>query len=216
MIHIFPSTSPQQELSKVQDLLDRAVGIERVHIDFVDGVFADNTTVEPQVIASLTTNSKLDFHLMVDKPVEWLQKCKEGGADRVISQIEMMFDIDAYVDVSKDMFGMVGLALDLDSEVEKIPEHLLQHLDTLLLMSVKAGFGGQEFESSALEKIKYFDKVRKKNGYLYTIGVDGGVSLENIKSIVDAGVDEVSVGNRLFEGDLAGNINRYLKAAYNK
>lgn len=215
MIAILPSLL-SNDISELSGLIDKTKSESRVHVDILDGVFAKNTTVEPQEIASLRTNSKLDFHLMVYEPVTWLQKCKEGGADRVISQVEMMVDVDAYVDVSNDLFGMVGLALDLDSEVEKIPMELLHRLDTILLMSVRAGFGGQEFNATVLEKVRYFDNLRNENGYNYSIGIDGGITPENITSVVDAGADEVSVGRRLFDGDLAGNIQKYLERAYKK
>ena len=216
MITILPSTSPQSDLSKVQERFDLASEIDRIHVDFVDGVFADNTTIEPQEIVDLQTNSKLDFHLMVDKPVTWLQKCKDGGADRVISQIEMMIDVDAYMDVSKDVIGMVGLAIDVDTSVAELLDHSLERVDIMLMMSVKAGFGGQSFHPLALKKIDKIVNIREKHNYKFTIGVDGGVTTDNIKSIVDAGADEVSIGNRLFDGDLAGNIQKYLKAAYGK
>ena len=80
-------------------------------------------------------------------------------------------------------------------------------------MSVKAGYGGQEFEESALEKVEMLNVLRKENGYSYTICVDGGITKDNIKSVVDAGADEVCVGRRLFDGDLAANMREYQKAA---
>jgi ribulose-phosphate 3-epimerase len=83
-------------------------------------------------------------------------------------------------------------------------------------MSVPAGFGGQEFDGRVLDKVGKLAEKKEKIGYKYAIQVDGGVTLENISAIKNAGADEVSVGRRLFDGDLVDNINKFSEMANSK
>ena len=147
---------------------------------------------------------------MVKEPNSWVEKSLSGGADRIIGQIEMMDSQEEFV---KNVVGAgvgVGLALDIDTPVEEIVEDVMSYLDVVLVMSVPAGFGGQEFDRRALEKIEKLKGL--KNSYKYSICVDGGINLSNIGEVVTAGADEVCVGKRLYKGDLRSNIKKLIKA----
>ena len=214
MIEIIPSilTNDPKELA---DKLGICEGIvERVQIDIIDGVFASNKTIDPSALFSLETELKLDFHLMVKEPINWVEKCVRAGADRIIAQIEMMENQVDYVGKVQEVGGGVGLAVDLKTEIENLDSVILTNLDVVLVMSVPAGFGGQKFDERALDKIKRLDEIRARDKTPYRICDDGGVVFEWVDDIRREGVDEVVIGRNLFEGRLEDNIKKYRNAAY--
>ena len=213
MIQIIPSilTNDPKEL---EEKLKRCEGLERVQIDIVDGVFAKNKTIDPSALADLDTDLKLDFHLMVKEPVNWVEKCVRGGADRIIGQIEYMRDQVEFVGKVQEVGASIGLAVDLKTDIGKLDPVILTNLDVVLVMSVAAGFGGQKFDERALNKIKRLDEIRVRDDTPYRICDDGGITLDRIDDAQRAGVDEVAIGRSLFEGRLEDNIKKYRNAAY--
>ena len=208
-IEIIPSllTSSPQEL---RQLIRQAEGeVNRVHVDIIDGVYANNKTIDPSVLGNIDTNLLIDFHLMVDDPVNWVERCIRAGADRIVAQIEMMGDQVEFVEKVTQAGVGLGLALDLNSDVNEIDETILGSLDNILVMSVQAGFGGQEFHKEALDKIDELDRLRRENGYTYTICDDGGITIEWIDDIRREGADEAVVGRRLFKGNLGQNVEEF-------
>jgi len=206
MAEIIPAiltNSPQEleeKIRKVEGL------VERVQIDIIDGRFADNKTIEPDLLAEIDTDLRIDFHLMTKEPVDWVERCLRGMAERVIGQIELMSDQLEFVGRVGEAGLKVGLALDLDTKVDKIEKGLISNLDVILLMSVKAGYGGQKFESDTIEKIKALKKIRESESAKFTICVDGGINQQNISKLIEAGADEVVVGSHIFEGNVSLNL----------
>jgi len=185
--------------------------VERVQIDIIDGIFAQNKTIDPVAIEDIDTILKIDYHLMVKEPVNWVERCVRGQADRIIGQIEIMESQTEFVGKVQEVGAYVGLALDIDTPVTSVEPEILTNLDVILVMSVKAGFGGQQFEGRVIEKIKELKKVRAKDQTPFKIIVDGGVSLENIAMDYFKDVDEVAIGRRIFEGDFRENLQKFQK-----
>ncbi len=109
---------------------------------------------------------------------------------------------------------VAGLALDIATPIEKLENKLLDNLGVVLLMSVKAGFGGQKFDIKVLEKTRELKDLRDKSGSNFSICDDGGITLQLIDDAHYVGVDEVSIGRRLFKGDLKKNIQDFQKSAH--
>jgi ribulose-phosphate 3-epimerase len=213
MVKIIPAilTANPQELRQRLILAERVV--DRVQIDVVDGQFAKNRTVDPSLLENLETDLNLDFHLMTKEPVDWVERCIRAEADRIIGQIELMSDQIAFVGKVQEVGSQVGLAVDLDTPISAIDPTILTNLDVVLLMAVKAGFGGQKFNDKVIKKIKELDKIRVRDDTPFAICVDGGETEETIDDTWISGADEVAVGSRLFNGDLAANIEKLMKAA---
>jgi ribulose-phosphate 3-epimerase len=214
MIEIIPSilTNDTNELIR---LLSACEGVaKRVSIDVIDGEFANNKTIEPDALCDIETGLKIDYQLMVNKPISWVEKCVRGQADRIIGHIETMDSQSEFIKKVQEVGVMVGLGIDLNTPIEKVDPIVFVDLDVVLLMSVPAGRGGQEFREEAISKIEQLAAIRDSGGYRFKIHVDGGVTVDNIRQIRIAGADEVSVGKRIFEGDLKGNMDRFEKAAY--
>jgi len=214
MIEIIPSilTNDPDEL---RELLARCEGVvDRVSIDIIDGKFADNKTVEPDILFDIDTGLKIDYQLMVVEPVNWVEKCVRGQADRIIGHIEKMESQVDFVGKVQEVGASVGLALDLPTPVTKFDSTILTNLDVVLVMSVAAGFGGQEFDKNALDKINLLDEIRSRDNSPYKIQDDGGVTLSKVDDVHFTGADEVSIGRRLFDGYLESNIKKFQEAAH--
>ncbi|MEJ2347620.1 MAG: hypothetical protein P8Y17_00265 [Patescibacteria group bacterium] len=213
MLEVIPTvlTNDPQELKQLINQAEEAA--ERVQIDVIDGQFAENKTVDPNVFQTVETNLKLDFHLMTKEPVGWVERVVRVMADRIIGQIEMMQSQVEFVEKVMENGVLVGLGVDLDTPVSKLDLEVLTKLDVVLLMSVPAGFGGQKFDKKVIEKVKTLEKTRKKEKLNFRICIDGGVTLEVVRNLVDAGADEVSVGRLLYKGDLKENIQKFKEMA---
>lgn len=198
---------------EVRELLYKADGVvKRVHIDIIDGVFADNKTIDPAVLNNIDHSLLLDFHLMVNEPVRWVEKCVRAGGDRIIGHVEMMSSAAEFISEVAEAGLSPGLAFDLNTPIEQVERQLLGDVDVVLVMSVAAGFGGQKFHPKALEKIAKLNRIRASEGSPFRICDDGGITIEHLDDVRAKGADEAVVGQRIFEGDLAKNINSYKKA----
>lgn len=200
-------TSDPKELEEKVKLSEGLA--ERVQIDIVDGIFADNKTIGISEISSLQTSLKLDAQLMVKEPIDWVEGLANAGIARVIGHIEMMANQEEFISQVQERGKVAGLAIDLLTSVSEISPIAMENVGVILIMSVKAGFGGQDFEEIALEKIREIKKIRENKGWEFQICADGGINQENIKKIQDAGADEVIIGHSLYDGDIAGNLRNF-------
>ncbi|MBI1863602.1 hypothetical protein HYS03_00075 [Candidatus Woesebacteria bacterium] len=196
MVEIIPSilTNDPNEL---RDLIFAANNkAKRVQIDIIDGKFANNKTIDPSILSHIDTSLFLDFHLMVHEPINWIERCVRANADRIVGQIEMMKSQKDFVEKVLSFNLQVGLALDLQTELTDLNEDLLNDLDVVLLMSVKAGFGGQEFNEGVVKKLK---EIKSIGAHSFKICLDGGVDMQMIPNLEELGVNEVVMGRRWFK-----------------
>lgn len=200
-------TDDPQELKRLINAAEEY--FDQVQIDILDGKFADNETVDPSALNYIETNLDLDFQLMVQKPVSWVEKCVRAGASRIVGHVEEMEDQYAFVQKVTEAGVGVGLGLDLETEVHKLQRKLLGDLDAVLVMSVAAGFGGQTFNEFILEKIEELARIKAEEGFDFSIVVDGGVTPAHLEDLSVAGANEVVVGKRLFQGDMAENLAEF-------
>ncbi len=220
MVEVIPAiltdniTDLEAKLRSIDEAADLGANVHRVQIDVIDGDFAEDRTVDPALLANLETNLSLDFHLMVKGPVNWIEKCANAGADRIIGQIEMMSSQVDFVGRVQETGLYVGLAVDLETPVSKLDPVVLTNVDVVLLMAVKAGKGGQKFDSRVIDKIKVIDEIRVRDKTPFKICVDGGETENVIDDTHFAGADEVVIGRRLFAGNLAQNLEKFQRAAH--
>ena len=166
-----------------------------VQLDVIDGIFLPEKSFDLEAVSRLNGFEKIlwDVHLMVKEPEKWLGKCVFIGASRVIGQVEMMSNRQEFVKKVRDEGIEAGLAFDIETKIENIPEET----EVVLIMGRKAGFGWKEMDEVVFKKIEEAKKIRGKSGS-FLIAVDGGVTLENQEKLVESGVDIVYCG-REFE-----------------
>ncbi len=183
MFEIIPGIL-EKEWEKIEAKLELVKPFAKtVHIDLLDGKFADNATfLDPEPFKKYSDYFFFELHMMVDNPIQYLKPFADAGFKRFLGHIEKMPDQVAFV-ADGQLLGEVGLAIDGSTSLEKMSVSY-EDLDCLLIMTIKAGISGQSFISSHLEKVK---QVRAKHEFL-TIEVDGGINDKTILLAKDAGV----------------------------
>jgi ribulose-phosphate 3-epimerase len=169
---------------------------ERVQIDYVDGFFApEMTCCEAHVIREVHTNAMLEVQLMVVDPIKQVKAWADAGVDRIIGHIEEMEDQTAFVEKVSDLGLSVGLALNLETPLDKLNYRLLPSLDVVLLMSHEVGIGGVALNDAIYERITHLRDLNEE----IDIEIDGGVDETNAADLVRAGATMLAVGSYIFD-----------------
>ena len=195
-----------------------AGGADWIHFDVMDNHYVPNLTIGPMVCAALKShgvNSPIDVHLMV-KPVDRLiDEFAGAGADIITFHPEASEHIDRNLQQIRDAGCRAGLVLNPATPLTHLT-HVMDKLDVVLLMSVNPGFGGQSFIRSTLDKIKNLRELIDNSEYEIRLEVDGGVKLENIAEIANAGADTFVAGSAIFSQPDYMEIIGKLRATINK
>ena len=174
-------------------------GADAIHFDVMDGHFVPNISLGIPVLASLrkATRLPLDVHLMIEHPEEFIQEFIQAGADRVIVHQEATVHLDRALAMIRENGAQAGAAINPATPVAML-EEILNRVDTVLVMSVNPGFGGQKFIPGSIEKIRQLNEWRARYNGGFRIQVDGGVDLENTSDLVVAGVNTLVAGTSIF------------------
>ncbi|GGD73438.1 ribulose-phosphate 3-epimerase [Lacimicrobium alkaliphilum] len=183
---------------EVDAVLD--AGADIIHFDVMDNHYVPNLTFGPMICSALRKHgvkADIDVHLMV-KPVDsMIEMFAEAGASMISFHPEASEHIDRSVQLIKQAGCQAGLALNPATPLHYL-DHMLDKLDYVLLMSVNPGFGGQSFIPSTLEKVAQVKKRIAASGRNIRIEIDGGVKVDNIRAIAEAGVDIFVAGSAIF------------------
>ena len=178
----------------------RKGGAHWIHIDVMDNQFVPNLTIGPPVVKSLRkyTDKFLDVHMMVVNPEKLVEPFARAGADGITFHVEATENPNKVIDLIRSTGKQVGISLKPGTSLTTI-EPYLEKVDLVLIMSVEPGFGGQGYLSDSSERIKQL-KSRLNEMCLdrVIIEVDGGVKLNNMKEIVEAGADVLVAGSAVF------------------
>ena len=174
-------------------------GAEAIHFDVMDGNFVPNLTLGPRALAAINraTEMFLDVHLMIYNPFDYIERFVESGADRITFHFEATEDVEDTIQFIKKCGIEAGLAFCPETSETMVPKYL-SLCDLVLLMTVHPGFGGQEFMTDVLEKIKFTRDYCDKQGFDVDIQVDGGINAETAKLCVDAGANVIVAGTYCF------------------
>lgn len=170
-----------------------------LHLDVMDGRFVPNISFGLPVISQIRTATPkiCDVHLMIEEPERYAEAFKEAGADRLIVHYEACLHLHRNIQQIKSLGMAAGVALNPHTPVDLLAD-ILQDLDTVLIMSVNPGFGGQEFITHTFQKIRNLKRMIHDRGLKTLIEIDGGVNLENAPHILKAGADVLVAGSTVF------------------
>lgn len=170
-----------------------------LHIDLMDGHFVPNLSIGPPVVASLRkhTDLFLDCHLMVSEPGRWLEPLAIAGADLCGVHVELG-DPSPLLARIRELGMQAGVVVDGPTPFETVAPYLNERIDLLLVMTIKAGFGGQAFVPAHLEKVRRARELRDARGLGFRIQVDGGINAETARDAVAAGADVLVAGSAIF------------------
>jgi ribulose-phosphate 3-epimerase len=189
-------------LGAAADAVSRA---DWLHVDVMDNHFVPNLTIGLPVVKSLlkATEIPLDCHLMISDPDRWAPGYAEAGAANVTFHIEAATDPAATAKAIRAAGAFAGLSVKPNTPIEPYLE-LLGEFDTVLVMSVEPGFGGQKFMPEVLDKVRLIRKQVDAGRLRLFVEIDGGISADTIEQAAEAGVDVFVAGSAVFYADDPG------------
>lgn len=216
MIELAPSIL-SADFARLGEQVSRAAegGGTIIHVDVMDGHFVPNITLGPQLVKSLRRATKLplDCHLMIENPDLYIPAFADAGADWISVHLEACRHLDRSLNLVKNHGCQAGVVINPATPVEMLSE-VLEIVDYVLVMSVNPGFGAQPFIPNSLHKLSRLRSLREQRNLNYRIEVDGGVALDTVARVVQAGAEILVAGNAVFShGDPKVNAENLLKAA---
>lgn len=171
-----------------------------IHLDIMDGNFVPNLTFGPIIVEAINriTDLPLDTHLMIFNPDNYIEKFIEAGSDILTVHQEALIHLHRTIKKIKSYGIKAGVSINPATSINSI-ENVLEEVDLVLVMSVNPGFGGQSFIKNSLKKISALREIKEKNNFNFLIEVDGGIDIDNIQQVIEAGADIVVAGAAIFK-----------------
>ena len=170
------------------------------HLDVMDGRFVPNISFGPMLVEFFrkATHKTCDVHLMIEEPEKYAEAFKKAGADILTVHVEACRHLHRNIQQIKGLGMKAGVALNPHTPVNSLAD-ILADIDLVCMMSVNPGFGGQTFIPQTINKIRELKAMIMQGGHQVLIEIDGGVTLANAASIIEAGADVLVAGNTVFK-----------------
>ncbi|WP_110953933.1 ribulose-phosphate 3-epimerase [Anaerosinus massiliensis] len=185
-----------------------------VHFDVMDGNFVKNLTFGPDILKAVKrlTSLFLDVHLVITNPAYFVDIFIDAGADNITFHVDAMSNVNQNLALIRHIRSenvKVGITMRPEVNVANYEPYLAE-VDVALVMSIEPGFGGQPFQTNALERIKWLYNLRKEKMYNYMIQVDGGINQDTGKQCAAAGADILVAGSYIFKNDIKKAVDSLL------
>lgn len=196
-----------QEMKKTEEN-----GAAYIHFDVMDGMFVPSISFGMPVLASINdaTEQFMDAHLMVQEPIRYVEAFQKAGADSVTVHLEACEDVKTTLDKIHACGMKAGLAVNPETDVKELVPYL-EDVEMILIMSVHPGFGGQKFIPESLDKIRAVRAILNEKNLETDIQVDGGIYVENVREVLDAGANVIVAGSAVFRGDAGENTAKFME-----
>lgn len=196
-----------QEMKKTEEN-----GAAYIHFDVMDGMFVPSISFGMPVLASIhdATEQFMDAHLMVQEPIRYVEAFQKAGADYVTVHLEACEDVKTTLDKIHACGMKAGLAVNPETDVKELVPYL-EDVEMILIMSVHPGFGGQKFIPESLDKIREVRAMLNEKNLETDIQVDGGIYVENVREVLDAGANVIVAGSAVFRGDAGENTAKFME-----
>ena len=196
-----------QEMKKTEEN-----GAAYIHFDVMDGMFVPSISFGMPVLASIhdATEQFMDAHLMVQEPIRYVEAFQKAGADYVTVHLEACEDVKTTLDKIHACGMKAGLAVNPETDVKELVPYL-EDVEMILIMSVHPGFGGQKFIPESLDKIREVRAMLNEKNLETEIQVDGGIYVENVREVLDAGANVIVAGSAVFRGDAGENTAKFME-----
>ena len=187
-------------------------GADYIHIDVMDGHFVPNITVGPLVVetAKTITSLPLDVHLMIGDPDRYIKDFVQAGSDLLSVHVETCPHLQRTLNVIREQGAKAAVVLNPATPLTAL-EYILEEVDMVLLMTVNPGFGGQKFIPTMLPKIQKVRHLIDEKNLPIELEVDGGINLQNISQVAQAGADVLVAGSAVFKSDDCRETIRLMK-----
>lgn len=196
-----------QEMKKTEEN-----GAAYIHFDVMDGMFVPSISFGMPVLASIhdATEQFMDAHLMVQEPIRYVEAFQKAGADYVTVHLEACEDVKTTLDKIHACGMKAGLAVNPETDVKELVPYM-EDVEMILIMSVQPGFGGQKFIPESLDKIRAVRAMLNEKNLETDIQVDGGIYVENVREVLDAGANVIVAGSAVFRGDAGENTAKFME-----
>ncbi len=187
-------------------------GAQYLHIDVMDGIFVPQISFGMPVITSLRKSSDMffDVHIMIDRPERYAAEFVDCGANMVTFHLEATDKVDETIDIIRSKGAKVGISIKPGTPVAEVLPYLPK-VDMVLVMTVEPGYGGQSYIPYCTEKVTQVRKAIAEQNLACDVQVDGGISADNLKMVLDAGANVVVAGSAVFKNDITENVTNMLK-----
>lgn len=189
----------------------QSAGAKTIHIDVMDGAFVPNLSFGSQIVSYLhqETDVKLEVHLMVENPENWIKPFADAGADRILIHVESTPHVHRALTLINAAGIESGVVINPGTSVQSI-RPLLQLVDQVLVMTVDPGFGGQQFIPAMVGTLDELNDIRtQEQAHRFNLEVDGGVNSETITELKGHGLNLAVAGSAVYDGiQAAKNFNR--------
>ncbi len=180
------------------EIIEQA-GTQYIHLDVMDGVFVPNISFGIPVIKGIrkASNMVFDTHLMIVEPEKYVEDFRKAGADIINFHLEATENPQMVIDLIHSTGAKAGITIKPNTPVETVKPYLA-HVEMVLIMTVEPGFGGQKFMENQVPKIRQLAEWKKEMNLGYDVQVDGGITQDNVRIVLEAGANVIVAGSAVF------------------